>query len=72
MVPSNRNQLLATYNCSGSAAECLILGTIPSCGYLILSFLVKFVAVDGKIVLGLLDCTNSMLLIVVMFFSSVV
>ena len=32
VVPSNRNQLLPTCKCWGSAAECLMLGTIPSCG----------------------------------------
>ena len=29
VVPSNRNQLLATCDCNGSAAECLIWGKIP-------------------------------------------
>ena len=32
VLPSNRNQLLPTCSFRSSATECLILGTIPSCG----------------------------------------
>ena len=39
VVHSNQIQLLSTYNTSGSAAERLILGTIPGCGNLFAFFL---------------------------------
>ena len=72
VVPSNQNQLLATCKCSDLAAECLLLGTISGCGEFLLSSLVIFAAVDYQNCFDLLDCTNSMRLIVMLFLSSIV